>query len=192
MTNTNASHTGRPRATVRCTWRRRSHCMQGHPKTPLRARRQTTTMRMPCTIASTTSCCPCNHHQWRMGTAGHSKQRSSCVRCLAMQYVTGIMSQQQVAPLWFAAQFTFNMSLAATSVTSNTILSSTSSLFTFGLSVLLLGEAFTLGKLVSIVACMAGRLQLDQTLCVFVLMHLTFTTSTHVTSTSTPCQARPW
>ncbi len=62
----------------------------------------------------------------------------------------------QTTPLWFLAQWTFNLSLALTSVTSNTILSSTSSLFTFGLSVLLLGERFTLKKLACIVACMLG------------------------------------
>jgi len=59
-------------------------------------------------------------------------------------------------PLWFAAQCTFNTSLAYTSVTSNTILSSTSSLFTFGLSILLLGELYTSKKLLAILACIFG------------------------------------
>ena len=53
----------------------------------------------------------------------------------------------QVAPLWFAAQYTFNLSLSETTVTSNTILASTSSLFTYGLSCCLLLEAFLLSKL---------------------------------------------
>ncbi|KAL0027748.1 hypothetical protein WJX77_002727 [Trebouxia sp. C0004] len=61
-----------------------------------------------------------------------------------------------VAPLWFGAQLTFNLSLSMTNVTSNTILSSTSSLFTFALSCLLLGEKYTFVKLGSIVVCIAG------------------------------------
>ncbi len=67
--------------------------------------------------------------------------------------VTGL----QVAPLWFGAQLTFNLSLSKTNVTSNTILSSTSSLFTFALSCLLLGEQYTFVKLGSIVVCTAGK-----------------------------------
>ncbi|MEW5305254.1 MAG: hypothetical protein WDW36_007809 [Sanguina aurantia] len=59
-------------------------------------------------------------------------------------------------PLWFMAQLAFNMSLARTSVTSNTILSSSSSLFTFALSVLFCGERFSLGKLACIFVCIAG------------------------------------
>jgi len=62
----------------------------------------------------------------------------------------------QVAPLWFFAQLTFNISLSKTSVTSNTILSSASSLFTFLLSVYFLSEKFTCFKLSCIVALMIG------------------------------------
>ena len=62
----------------------------------------------------------------------------------------------QVAPLWFLAQLAFNISLSKTSVTSNTILSSASSLFTFVFSVLLLSERFTYFKLSCIVALIAG------------------------------------
>lgn len=63
----------------------------------------------------------------------------------------------QVAPLWYLAQFTFNLSLAHTSVTSNTVLSSTSSLFTFLLSVWLLAELFTLKKLACIALLIIGE-----------------------------------
>ena len=62
----------------------------------------------------------------------------------------------QVAPLWYLAQLTFNMSLLSTSVTSNTILSSTSALFTFLFSLWLLAEVFTLMKLGSIGLLIAG------------------------------------
>jgi drug/metabolite transporter (DMT)-like permease len=53
------------------------------------------------------------------------------------------------------AQLTFNMSLARTSVTSNTILSSTSALFTFLFAVALLSEAFSMWKLVFILLLIA-------------------------------------
>ena len=61
-----------------------------------------------------------------------------------------------VAPLWFFAQLTFNTSLELTSVTSNTILSSASALFTFLFAVVFLSERFTLIKLASIVALIGG------------------------------------
>ncbi|GBF91275.1 hypothetical protein Rsub_03595 [Raphidocelis subcapitata] len=62
----------------------------------------------------------------------------------------------QVGPTWFLAQLAFAYSLALTSVTSNTILSSTSCLFAFLASVLFLGEKFTARKAVSVLAVMAG------------------------------------
>jgi solute carrier family 35 protein F5 len=61
-----------------------------------------------------------------------------------------------VAPLWFLAQLTFNASLKLTTVTSNTILSSASALFTFFFSVVFLAEKFTLFKLGCIGALMLG------------------------------------
>ncbi|EFJ32417.1 hypothetical protein SELMODRAFT_230903 [Selaginella moellendorffii] len=61
-----------------------------------------------------------------------------------------------ICPVWFFAQFTFNLSLKYTTVTSNTVLSSTSTLFTFIASVMFLNETFTVLKIVSVVLCMAG------------------------------------
>uniref|UniRef100_A0A5B6YLH1 EamA domain-containing protein n=1 Tax=Davidia involucrata TaxID=16924 RepID=A0A5B6YLH1_DAVIN len=63
-----------------------------------------------------------------------------------------------ICPFWFLAQLTFNLSLKYTSVTSNTILSSASSLFTFLVSLAFLGENFTWVKLVSVLLCMAGTI----------------------------------
>lgn len=63
-----------------------------------------------------------------------------------------------ICPFWFLAQFTFNLSLKYTSVTSNTILSSASSLFTFLLSLALLNEKFKWTKLVSVLLCMVGTI----------------------------------
>ncbi|KAG0496167.1 hypothetical protein HPP92_000858 [Vanilla planifolia] len=61
-----------------------------------------------------------------------------------------------ICPFWFFAQLTFNLSLKYTTVTSNTILSSSSSLFTFLVAVVFLEESFTWVKLVSVLLCMGG------------------------------------
>ncbi len=45
-----------------------------------------------------------------------------------------------LCPLWFGLNYTFNFSLSRTSLASNTILSSTSSLWTLVLSVLVLKQ----------------------------------------------------
>ena len=58
--------------------------------------------------------------------------------------------------MWFIAQLCFNYSLATTTVTSNTILSSSSSLFTYVLSCALMLEAFTAFKLTAILICITG------------------------------------
>jgi len=50
-------------------------------------------------------------------------------------------------PLWFAANYSFNLSLNYTSVASNTVLSTSSSAFTLILSFVLLKEQFTISKL---------------------------------------------
>ncbi|PRQ25559.1 putative EamA domain-containing protein [Rosa chinensis] len=63
-----------------------------------------------------------------------------------------------ISPFWFFAQLTFNLSLKYTTVTSNTILSSASSLFTFLVSLAFLGENFTLVKLFSVLLCMGGTI----------------------------------
>jgi uncharacterized membrane protein len=72
-----------------------------------------------------------------------------------------------VAPLWFLAQLCFNMSLSMTSVTSNTILSSPASLFTFFLSVLVIGEKFTMPKLIAVLLTVAGVRLLLVCFCAF-------------------------
>nr|ACU22694.1 unknown [Glycine max] len=63
-----------------------------------------------------------------------------------------------ICPFWFLAQLTFNLSLKYTTVTSNTILSSASSLFTFLVSLAFLGERFTWLKLFSVLLCMTGTI----------------------------------
>ncbi|KAL2642494.1 hypothetical protein R1flu_010081 [Riccia fluitans] len=63
-----------------------------------------------------------------------------------------------ICPLWFLAQLTYNFSLKYTTVTSNTILSTTSSLFTLMVSIIFLGERFTCWKLVSVLLSMSGTI----------------------------------
>ncbi|KAL2238665.1 thiamine-repressible mitochondrial transport protein THI74 [Sesamum indicum] len=63
-----------------------------------------------------------------------------------------------ICPFWFLAQLAFNLSLKYTSVTSNTILSSSSSLFTFLVALVFLGEKFTWLKLISVLLCMGGTI----------------------------------
>ncbi|KAI6674465.1 hypothetical protein NL676_002371 [Syzygium grande] len=63
-----------------------------------------------------------------------------------------------ICPFWFFAQLTFNLSLKYTTVTSNTILSSASSLFTYLVSLAFLGEKFTWVKLISVLLCMGGTI----------------------------------
>lgn len=105
------------------------------------------------------------HSAWRQ-TFGDMQLRHAAftVRCRQEAHtLSGVTfagdmcsANLQVAPLWFGAQLAFNFSLSMTNVTSNTILSSTSGLFTYGLSCLLLGEAYTLLKLLSILVCITG------------------------------------
>ncbi|KAL8020215.1 putative solute carrier family 35 member SLC35F1/F2/F6 [Plasmopara halstedii] len=63
-----------------------------------------------------------------------------------------------ISPLWFIANFTYNESLNLTSVSSSTIVSSTSTIFTFLLSVVALQEPFVWMKLAGVLLCMAGNI----------------------------------
>ncbi|CUF93358.1 membrane-associated protein, putative [Bodo saltans] len=59
-------------------------------------------------------------------------------------------------PLWFAANSLFNFSLAMTSVASNTILSSTSSIWTLVMSRVILGQPITIAKVVAVALVIGG------------------------------------
>ena len=61
-----------------------------------------------------------------------------------------------VCPLWFLAQGAYNASLSDTSVSSSTVLSSASCVFTFVLSVVFLREAFRWPKLLGVLVTVAG------------------------------------
>lgn len=68
-----------------------------------------------------------------------------------------------IAPFLWLGQFTFNVSLQFTSVSSNTILSSTGSLFTFVLALIFTKERFYWYKLFSLLACCAGTVMVALT-----------------------------
>lgn len=61
-----------------------------------------------------------------------------------------------VCPLWFLAQSTYNASLGGTSVSSSTVLSTTSCVWTFALSVLFLREGFDLRRLGGVALTLGG------------------------------------
>jgi solute carrier family 35 protein F5 len=64
----------------------------------------------------------------------------------------------KIAPVWFLANWTYNLSLAYTSITSSTVLASTGSLFTFIFAVACGDESFTLPKLFGVVLCVTGSI----------------------------------
>jgi solute carrier family 35, member F5 len=61
-----------------------------------------------------------------------------------------------IAPVWFSANLCYNASLRTTSVTSSTIISCTSSLWTLLLSALFAREKLTWRKAVGVALCVAG------------------------------------
>lgn len=62
-----------------------------------------------------------------------------------------------ISPLWFAAQWTYAQGVATTSVTSSTVISTTSVVWTLLASVAFLGERLTFLKVLGILACMGGN-----------------------------------
>jgi solute carrier family 35, member F5 len=57
---------------------------------------------------------------------------------------------------WFLAQYTYNASLRFTSITSNTVISTSSSLYTFLFGLAFLGEKFTWGKMAALLGVLGG------------------------------------
>ena len=62
-----------------------------------------------------------------------------------------------VAPIWFFANFTYNASLGLTSITSSTVIASSSSAFTFLLSLTLLREPYAHSSLAGVLLCWMGN-----------------------------------
>jgi solute carrier family 35 protein F5 len=65
-----------------------------------------------------------------------------------------------VAPIWFAAQWTYAVGLRSTSVTSSTVISTTSCVTTFGFSLLFLGERASWNNVLGVLCCVGGNLLL--------------------------------
>jgi len=63
-----------------------------------------------------------------------------------------------VCPLWFAANGLYNLSLAHTSVTSNTVISATSGMFTFAFAVRAGSEQFSWWKIAGVVCSIGGTI----------------------------------
>jgi solute carrier family 35 protein F5 len=63
-----------------------------------------------------------------------------------------------IAPVWFLANWTYNASLAYTSITSSTVLASTGSLFTFFFAVCTKDEGFGWVKLTGVLLCVLGSM----------------------------------
>lgn len=61
-------------------------------------------------------------------------------------------------PMWFLANYLFNLSLSITSVASNTILSSTSSIWTLVLSYILLRQKVGIHRVAAVALCVSGTI----------------------------------
>ena len=63
-----------------------------------------------------------------------------------------------VAPVWFAANATYNYSMGMTSITSTTVISSSSAAFTLMLSAVWIGEPITTLKVLGVLLCALGNI----------------------------------
>eukprot|EP00939_MAST-03C_sp_MAST-3C-sp1_P004629 g4629.t1 len=63
-----------------------------------------------------------------------------------------------VAPIWFCANGSYNLSLSATSPSSNTIISSLSGLFTYAISIIFMSEIFDGVRFLGVVLSIAGAI----------------------------------
>lgn len=64
----------------------------------------------------------------------------------------------KIAPLWFISNYFYNLSLAYTTITSSTVLSSTGSVFTFIFSLVCGGERFTNWKVLGVTMAVGGSI----------------------------------
>eukprot|EP00928_Gymnodinium_smaydae_P035198 TRINITY_DN24813_c0_g2_i1.p1 TRINITY_DN24813_c0_g2~~TRINITY_DN24813_c0_g2_i1.p1 ORF type:complete len:384 (+),score=61.20 TRINITY_DN24813_c0_g2_i1:134-1285(+) len=70
---------------------------------------------------------------------------------------TAIRAGIIISPIWFLAQYTYSRGVATTSVTSSTLISTTSVVWTLLASVLFLGERLSALKIFGVLACMLGN-----------------------------------
>lgn len=62
-----------------------------------------------------------------------------------------------ITPVWFFSQWSYSVGVSLTSVTSSTVISTTSCVWTLLASVMFLGESLTCPKVIGVVFCMAGN-----------------------------------
>ena len=73
-----------------------------------------------------------------------------------LSHVDHIKMAVKIAPLWFVSNYFYNLSLAYTTITSSTVLSSTGSVFTFIFSLTCGDERFTRWKLLGVMMAFGG------------------------------------
>lgn len=75
-----------------------------------------------------------------------------------LSHVDHIKMALKIAPLWFCSNYFYNLSLAYTSITSSTVLSSTGSVFTFIFAVMFGDEKFTRWKVLGVLVAFCGSI----------------------------------
>mmetsp|Transcript_27318 Transcript_27318/g.40382 ORF Transcript_27318/g.40382 Transcript_27318/m.40382 type:complete len:442 (+) Transcript_27318:124-1449(+) len=77
---------------------------------------------------------------------------------IMLSHVEHIKMALKIAPLWFCSNYFYNLSLAYTSITSSTVLSSTGSVFTFIFAVVFGDEKFTRWKVMGVIVAFCGSI----------------------------------
>lgn len=77
---------------------------------------------------------------------------------VALDHLQHIRIAAIIAPLWFASNWAYDMSLKFTTISSSTVLSSTGSLFTFLFAILSKEETFTKTKFLGVILCVLGSI----------------------------------
>jgi len=82
------------------------------------------------------------------------EQRDQLILC----HVDHIRIALKIAPIWFISNYCYNLSLAYTTITSSTVLSSTGSVFTFLFSLTCGDEQFTKWKTIGVLLAFCGSI----------------------------------
>ncbi|KAG5510903.1 hypothetical protein JKF63_06404 [Porcisia hertigi] len=98
------------------------------------------------------------HHSDAVGPWQHRRRRARRQRIRRYSLRRIWRCALFFCPLWFLANYFFNLSLSITSVASTTILSSTSSIWTFLLSYMLLQQPLQLHRFVAIALSVSGTI----------------------------------
>lgn len=77
---------------------------------------------------------------------------------IAVDHLQHIRIAAMIAPVWFASNWAYDMSLQLTTISSSTVLASTGSLFTFLFAILSKEETFTKPKFAGVILCMLGSI----------------------------------